>query len=323
MKKLFFAVAMLTALMSANAQTRVTAIEGDDLAAIPSKFTLSGTPQLVIRTDEGVCVYDANLQLLRSITIESEEIDFGWAGAQRRTPVEDGGTGEWEWEIQYPANWSGEALTITYNDVDETGVMNHDNEQMAVTQTLFNNDEDYESIWPNSITCVFDTNVDGNYRYISPHFYYTGLQVRGSNGEVLHTLACDEGWMIDEWEDNISIIKIGNKVYLSFKETNGENDHVVFFRIDREQESITRVEEALPIAVRPSVAARGEQITVELGENATATEIEVINAVGQRVKRVPVQAGLREVKFSVDNSGLHLINARRGNRQGTIKIIVR
>ena len=323
MKKTVFAVAMLTALMSVNAQTRVAAIEGDNLAAIPSEFTLSGTPQLVIRTDEGVRVYDANLQLLRSITIESEEIDFGWVGRQSRAPVEYGGTGEWEWEFQYLANWSGEALTITYNDVNGTGVMNHDNEQMAVTQTLFNNDEDYESIWPSSITCVFDTNVDGNYRYIGEHIYYAGIQVRGSNGEVQHTLACDEGWLIDAWNDNISIIKIGNNIYFSFEETNGENDQVVFFRIDREQGSITRVEEALPIAVRPSVAARGEQITVELGENATATEIEVINAVGQRVKRVPVQAGQREVSLSVENSGMYLVNTRRGNRQGTIKIIVR
>lgn len=310
---------MLTALMSANAQTRVAAMQGDEMYAIPGDYTLSRTPQLCIKTEEGFDVYDANLQRLRSIAIDTERVDFGFYGNQTRQL----GQTEWMWTIsQFPAVFERKVYESNYSDVDATGlIINTLRHPIVVTQTLFNRDEDYEYIMPGSIVGVFDTNEFVYSREINFYVHITSYEVRNSQGEVLYTLACDEGWYNES--RGVDLIKIGGNFYLSFEETDGENYQTVFFRLDREQASITRVEEALPMLVRPTMTMRGEQITVELGENASATEIEVLNAMGQSVKRMPVQAGQREVKFSVDNSGLHLINARRGNRQGTAKIIVR
>ena len=313
---------MLTALMSANAQTRVATMQGDEIYAIPGDYTLSRTPQLCIKTEEGFDVYDANLQRLRSIAIDTERVDFGFYGIQNRQSSQT----EWQWGNRYSAVFEKTAYDSHYDDVDATGLITRgllsDNwNPVVVTQTLFNRDEDYEYIMPGSIAGFFDTNEFVYSREINFYVHITSYEVRNSQGEVLYTLACDEGWYSES--RRVDLIKIGGNFYLSFEETDGENYQTVFFRLDREQASITRVEEALPMLVRPTMTMRGEQITVELGENASATEIEVLNAMGQSVKRVPVQVGQREVKFSVENSGLHLINARRGNRQGTIKIIVR
>lgn len=81
----------------------------------------------------------------------------------------------------------------------------------------------------------------------------------------------------------------------------------------------------LPISVFPTMPAREEQITVELGEGTNATEITVVNSLGQVVKRVSVEEGQRTVIIPANElgSGLNVVNARNGQSQGSCKIIVR
>lgn len=81
----------------------------------------------------------------------------------------------------------------------------------------------------------------------------------------------------------------------------------------------------VPFSVRPTVMDRGQEIVVELDEGANAREIDVVNALGQTVKRVPISAGQREVRInSVDlGSGMNFINTRTADGHATVKIIVR
>ncbi|MBR1835124.1 MAG: T9SS type A sorting domain-containing protein [Bacteroidales bacterium] len=103
----------------------------------------------------------------------------------------------------------------------------------------------------------------------------------------------------------------------------GENK-LRFYRIDRQMQKIEPVA-SVPFSVRPTVMERGQEIVVELDEGSNAREIEVVNALGQTVKRVPVAAGQREVRInSADmGSGMNFISTRTTEGQGTVKIIVR
>ena len=77
--------------------------------------------------------------------------------------------------------------------------------------------------------------------------------------------------------------------------------------------------------VFPSVADRSQTITVELGEGNNATEVQVVNSVGQVMKTVAVQPGQREVKLRASdlNSGMHIVGTRSRVGQGACKIIVK
>lgn len=94
-----------------------------------------------------------------------------------------------------------------------------------------------------------------------------------------------------------------------------------WYRIDRQTQRINRVE-GLPFNVFPSVAGRDSYITVQFEDGATATELQVVDAHGRTLQRIPVAQGQQEVKVSARNlqSGINFIGDRR---HGSAKIIVR
>ena len=94
-----------------------------------------------------------------------------------------------------------------------------------------------------------------------------------------------------------------------------------WYRIDRQTQRIDRVE-GLPFNVFPSVADRDSYITVQFEEGATATELQVVDAQGRTLQRIPVAQGQQEVKVSARNlqSGINFIG---DCRHGSAKIIVR
>lgn len=164
---------------------------------------------------------------------------------------------------------------------------------LAITQTLFNNDEQYEFIVENN----------GNFSIVS------------ENGTTLWSITASSTYLI-KWDNQ----------YFIFARGGDDIDYTyTWYHIDRPTQSITRVEGDMPINVFPSVADRSQTITVELGEGNNATEIQVVNAVGQVVKTVPVQPGQREVQLRASDlqSGLHIVGARSQDAQGACKIIVK
>ena len=80
--------------------------------------------------------------------------------------------------------------------------------------------------------------------------------------------------------------------------------------------------ENVPFNVFPTVAERGNDITVQLEEGASAREIVVVDAMGREVKSIPVAQGQREVKISTSDlgSGMGFVSDRKN---GAVKIIVR
>ena len=67
-----------------------------------------------------------------------------------------------------------------------------------------------------------------------------------------------------------------------------------------------------------------DNITVELGESNTAKEIEIINASGQLVKRIPIAKGQKSVTFGAQGitRGLNMVRAS-GDKNNVTKIIIK
>ena len=182
------------------------------------------------------------------------------------------------------------------------------NDNCTFSQTLFNNDESFEFILPYS--------TDGQ---------VTRFDIYNEENTVISSITWDAGW----WfflENDIRIVRMGDKTYLYFKITSRDNGNhymgkYVFCRIDRQTQSITRVEN-VPFNVFPTVAERGNDITVQLEEGTNAREIVVVDAMGREVKSVPVAQGQREVKINTSDlgSGMGFVSDRKN---GAVKIIVR
>lgn len=173
---------------------------------------------------------------------------------------------------------------------------------LLLTQTLFNNDSRFEyisQIEDGEGNCVrFDVVADDG-TVVNTFGDYAGMGCR------------------DMW---IDLYKIANIVYLRVNaECSSVDDE--WYRIDRQTQSISRVE-GMPFNVFPTVADRESTITVQFEDGATATELQVLDAQGRTVQRIPVAPGQQEVKVSTRGlrSGVGFIGDRRG---GAAKIIVR
>lgn len=212
----------------------------------------------------------------------------------------------------YQSDFTTHVTDINVEKSDWIGYLNYDitNSQSVVlrfTQTLFNSDEHFEYI-------EFEREL------VDDHWEYTSIHIKSTNGNALWSFNAEDGYHIS----GKGVFKLDNKYYLFVSENNDEEFRQHLYLISQGQ-GLTKVETELPISVFPSIVNRSQQITVELGEGNNATEVTVVNGVGQVIKRMPVQKGQRQVTIPAQdlNSGLNVVNTRTQQGQGSCKIIVR
>ena len=290
MKKtvLFMATAMILG-MGVNAQTRVGVMPmvWDDLAYLPAELSMSGTP-LILHLDDGddYTVYNYYTNTLSLAASFSSE------------------------------NFS-HLMNVGYNDLDNPTESYEWGCLCPFSQTMFNNDADWEYLRWNGTA---DTIQDAYYWDVIYHI--TSFDVVKQNGTVLFSIAADNNLTIDY----VLALKWGGEYFLVVTETNEEEEYTtILYRIDRQTQGVSRIDGALPFKVRPTVADRNQTFTVELGDGNNATEVQVVNALGQVVKTIPVQAGQREVTFRASDlkGGMHIVGTRSQKGQGACKIIVK
>lgn len=183
---------------------------------------------------------------------------------------------------------------------------NVEKNSIIFTQTLFNTDSKYEF-------------------YVSSE---NGGAIMSEDGSTIwswqfshdHDNVVNKRIVLTKW-DGVYFLVTVEEVY----EGGNYYSYYIWYRIDRPTQSITRVEGEMPMNVFPSVVDRSQTITVELGETTNATEVQVVNALGQVVKSVAVQPGQREVQLRASDldHGVHIVGARSHNAQGACKIIVK
>lgn len=289
MKKSLVLFAMVAFMLPTFAQTRVGEINDWD-GVVPSCFTNGETYVACYGGDES---YDDSLYLINN-------------------------------NLQIVKTFTNRSILskireVNYWDVDivaETEV------EHIVSQNFFNNDD----LWEFVVVAEADTVYDNwGYHYVNPRAY-SAVQ---ENGNVLFTLTVDDE--IPESSNysqlQLRLAKWNNVNYIVCScywgdEYVEENYKMVLYRVSQSTQSIERVDGELPMRVFPSPAGHSQDITVELGDNTSASEVEVINSLGQTIQRIPVQPGQREVKINTSKmgSGVHFVH-RKGHKAA--KIIVR
>ncbi len=317
MKKIYLLIALLTMTATANAQVlgEEKMFLGDgDLRYIPKQFTYDGEPLLLLVDEDRwiVSVYNGDIEKVR----EFEGPKYEYVSESQELNTE---TNEWVTTSKYSASYSAIARVCPM-DADDNPYPCHDDE-VYLTQTLFNMDEkiEYISIDYEKSISDYDYDNDGviDHRTIRRGEKCAGFSIVQEDGTVLQSVKGDYG-------DYFMLVKIDGKVYLvAGTEYEDGDKYTVFFLIDRNSSSVKQVKSLPGIRVRPSVADRNEQVTVELEDDAR--EIQVVNAAGQTLKRIPVGEGQREVNFSTRglNSGVNVVRANGRNRQTSRKFIVK
>lgn len=209
-------------------------------------------------------------------------------------------------------------VPMDYFDFDASLFSEH--MEIYLTQTLFNNDEEYEFF-------VCNRGDDG---------YVLSVQLI-SNNEVLYTFNPPANSAGLPLYPDISLFKYRDNLYVWLawhvgRRTgdawyDGGTYSNEFYSVNHG--SVTSVLEPvdieLPFNVIPSVASRSQNITIQIGDETDASEVSIIESNGRIVKRFDITPGQREITIPAAElgTGIKVVSATNGNLSATRKIIIR
>lgn len=210
-----------------------------------------------------------------------------------------------------------------------------------ISQTLFNQDEDYEYLIPKLalVAASGDGSNDGSANpSIGENIQVSrsavvsekselaavGFQVVSSAGNVVREITFEDGFSFRYRSyARYALITIGGNRYLTFY--NGSA--TVFYKIDSQTSSIKKVRVAKgSLFVEPAVMGRNATISVSLGDtNEKGSDILLTSASGQGIKSVHLPAGQTQTNVTVNvPSGLYCVSRLQGGMvEETKKIVVR
>lgn len=221
------------------------------------------------------------------------------------------------------------------------GTNNTNGTYFMVSQTLFNQDEDYEYIIP-KLALVGDTDEGPDDEVIvnpsnsesiettrttlvseKSNVGIVGFQVVSSNGKIIKDLTFDEGFACKyRGYERFALITMGGNRYLAFS-----NGSTIFYKIDSQTSAIKKVNVAPgSLFVQPTVVNKNATINVSLGDNNDkASDIVVVSMSGNKVKSVNVPANQSQVQIPINiSSGVYCVSrVQQGKVNETKKIIVK
>lgn len=269
------------------------------------------------------------------------------------------------YSVEY-TEWTNDGTTTKDKSIDLTHLyllgINLDNgnnfgvneNYFEVSQTLLNEDEDYEYLIPK---CALSANNPGESmgnidsgetwygdRIITEqetlaegknNVVMVGFQVVSSNGNIVKDLDFSNGFEA-AIESNTAgysskycaaVITIGGNRYLAFNGWYNGKESTIFYKIDNTSNSIKQVKiTPTTMKVKPAIVTKSSTINVSLGDdNSKGSEIVVVSMSGNKVKSVSVPKNQKEVQIPINaSSGVYCVSRiQQGKINETKKIIVK
>ena len=306
---------------------------------IPAEFTKDGNGLFALSNNylgEGYTssfdIYNDDFEMVSTVTMEVEsyrEYSIIKERGSYTDPFE--GTiynGTWSERREY----DDEKMTDVENIVVETNNLGSDRNYIYITQTLFNDDEDYEYILPivkvqKANTYEEDRDGNGEVDYIRNYYhgYKVGFNIKSINGNTLQTIDIEN----DRYIETIYLIMINDKKYLGIEtyDINGEYiDELIIYPIKPNNTGINPLGAPMKMKVSPRMADRSESFTVELdGESNAEREVVVVNSAGQTVWKQKVPTGQRTVTIGAARlgKGVNVVRVSGGKGAESCKVIVK
>lgn len=226
--------------------------------------------------------------------------------------------GEWEISGGYQNTYSPEALGLIIDGNDWN---------VYVTQTLFNTDSNYEYISP--IRILMENNEEEEH-WKSEHQYViaTGFNIISEDGTILNSIKFPDGYQSRYDTPDIYCFSLDGKNYLeTVVMDENHNYYYLLYAIDSSNNSVKSVGAPIKVKVHPTAPQRGESVNVDLSEELTqGAIINVTSASGNVVMTQKVAAGTN--RATIDTSslqrGMYIVTVNNGKatRENT-KIIIR
>lgn len=203
---------------------------------------------------------------------------------------------------------SDEGFATLLIDLDEPSVSDAGSYYFFLTQTLFNNDDKFEFV-----------------RFVEEGYKYTAFEVVNEDNEVLATINSPA----DSYRSYPRILKWNGKYYFGIYSYT--NDYTYFwdiYLIEKETNSVRKVNAAPLMSVMPALAERNSTVNVTLDAETVKNggELIITDSNGRTVGRSHVEAGQTSVPVTTDRMGSGIYNitlTEKGQKVENARIIVK
>lgn len=219
------------------------------------------------------------------------------------------------------------------------------NYYFIASQTLFNNDEDFEYIIPkfklskNSNVMGYSSEINTGYNSEAidtiqtvctsedSNFYLIGFQIVSSEGNVIKDIDFDSGEGVGSIDlDHAYVITIGSNTYLAFDGYDSNDKRAtLFYKINRTTSDIKKVKVASNSMLVSSTAQEHNAI-ININftdENNGGSNIVVTSTNGVNVKQVAVPSNQKSVQFSfTGNAGVYCVSRIQKGKISEVKKVM-
>lgn len=320
---------------------------------VPSSLSFDGTNRVYIRTaDDQVAIYANDFTPVKQFYIMPI-----YEGEQRRKATREVIVTVSEENTSFSfSDWieTGEVREYKYLQNWGVGFFDFNNGQLSwsiedgngltLTQTLFNDDEQYEYLYfPISSYAKYENRYDPEQYYCKECYsesttftdesdllyeaIYSGFEVKSETGNTLQSISFPNGFEMRRYV-GVQIIKLAGEYYLICLGRTNENAAMLVYKIKRNSKNaVQQIGEPVRMATYPNPVQRNNAITIQLsGEKAGKGpfEIEVTNLQGQTVEKRLIPAGQRQATVPAGNfaPGMNMIRVQQnGTTVGTTKVL--
>ncbi len=212
-------------------------------------------------------------------------------------------------------------------------------DSLAITQCLFNDDEEYEALIPNyelytteedvEVRCKIHLPGGSSYMDIPGKEIYTESVIRGMNlikgnsGEVISTFEIPQEYNLSSVGAYL-YIDGENKYLLLNCYGYGESFYLVYELPKSGVGGVQSPKLIETVKVRPTVVKQGEDISIEVGDD---TEIEAITVTDMKGATRRVTPSADKSRTAINSGrlsrGMHIVGVKTGNGTQNSKVIVK
>lgn len=195
----------------------------------------------------------------------------------------------------------------------------------TATQTLFNNDANYEYIAPVYETYETAADETESVKFKNIKTRILGLSVKSESGAVLQTVRFGEGLrMSDIYNTSLSVLLIGGHRYLSCNVTDGKGYYNLFYEITGGEAGLRQAAAPLKTRVYPTSVSAGESVTIDAGESQAIFHVHDTAGKSLYSGEIAAGGGTSEVPASAMAQGVNIVTVSTpGNEAESTKVIVR
>ncbi len=179
------------------------------------------------------------------------------------------------------------------------------------TQTLFNNDDEYEYLVPIKVK-----NTNSWYDTV-------GYRILSTNGEELSHIEFGDG-LYDY--DGGNILHIGDNNFLKFRLYNSDGSFLAIYAIDKTATGVKQVLKKKVLSITPTIVNSSEKVNINVEGVARERVISVVSTNGGLAKQIAIPAGQSSVSLDTTgmSPGMYIVNVFDGKREyESCKMIVR